>query len=453
MFFKYLQRIRQYEFLLVTVVFFTALLLAYVTFFPGAMTKDSVVQLYQATTGDYSDWHPPIMAFVWRVILHTPLGLGGMLFFQLLMLWSACFCFYIWGRLNNYRYSIVFLFIPLFPWVINFEFVIWKDVGLAYSWLLSIGLALIYDQNKKHSIFILFLIIAFFIYGFLVRGNAAAAAVFLLPFLAAVIMKRTSIKIFFMCLVTVVLTFYFLPKLTNHALSASNSKPMVYLMMDDVVALKLKGKGVEDSVFSINEIDAMRNCSRLQRNKVGAGICNISKMKHLVKYNYADLKTEWITVISDNPIDYVLYRLSAFREFLRMPMDEPYYASEFSMKETPYYIKSPQSFHELKASKTKPSIESQMIFSDYFNFFLKTFPFLFKPYSWLICAIATSVLLYRKRGQYKVPFWMLPLSGITYMAGYVLLTQAPDLRYAYWLVLICTLSLILLLLPRQRLEV
>lgn len=35
------------------------------SFYPGAMTWDSLDQLRQARMADYSDWQPPVMAFVW----------------------------------------------------------------------------------------------------------------------------------------------------------------------------------------------------------------------------------------------------------------------------------------------------------------------------------------------------------------------------------------------------
>ncbi len=34
-------------------------------FYPGMMSPDSVEQLAQAVTADFTDWHPPIMAGVW----------------------------------------------------------------------------------------------------------------------------------------------------------------------------------------------------------------------------------------------------------------------------------------------------------------------------------------------------------------------------------------------------
>ena len=44
-------------------------------FWPGVVTFDGVDQYRQAVTGDLDDWHPPIMAATWRLLIR--LGLGG----------------------------------------------------------------------------------------------------------------------------------------------------------------------------------------------------------------------------------------------------------------------------------------------------------------------------------------------------------------------------------------
>ncbi|WP_375391637.1 hypothetical protein [uncultured Sphingomonas sp.] len=44
-------------------------------FWPGVVTFDGVDQYRQALTGDLDDWHPPIMAATWRLLIR--LGLGG----------------------------------------------------------------------------------------------------------------------------------------------------------------------------------------------------------------------------------------------------------------------------------------------------------------------------------------------------------------------------------------
>src|SRR3954470_14873666 len=36
--------------------------------YPGYMSADSLWQLNQARAANYNDWHPPMMAFMWRYL-------------------------------------------------------------------------------------------------------------------------------------------------------------------------------------------------------------------------------------------------------------------------------------------------------------------------------------------------------------------------------------------------
>lgn len=46
------------------------IVLLHIAFFPGVLTPDSVDQLYQATVNSYDDPHPPLLAFIWRMLNH-----------------------------------------------------------------------------------------------------------------------------------------------------------------------------------------------------------------------------------------------------------------------------------------------------------------------------------------------------------------------------------------------
>src|SRR5262245_66110649 len=46
--------------------------------FPGYMSSDSVAQLVDARSHQYSDWHPPTMAAMWTVVELVAKGPAGM---------------------------------------------------------------------------------------------------------------------------------------------------------------------------------------------------------------------------------------------------------------------------------------------------------------------------------------------------------------------------------------
>jgi hypothetical protein len=45
--------------------------------YPGLMSADSIAQYRQALTGEYTDWHPPLHAFLLSLFLRSGLGLAG----------------------------------------------------------------------------------------------------------------------------------------------------------------------------------------------------------------------------------------------------------------------------------------------------------------------------------------------------------------------------------------
>ena len=59
--------------------------------YPGFMTYDAVNQILEARAGVFSDWHPPLMALIWRWLEHLMPGPAPMLFLQLGLIWLGAF--------------------------------------------------------------------------------------------------------------------------------------------------------------------------------------------------------------------------------------------------------------------------------------------------------------------------------------------------------------------------
>ena len=60
-------------------------------FWPGYMSPDSLVQLNQGLTGNYSDHHPPMMSFFWKLFSYIFTGPQTFLIFHMTLLFiSVC---------------------------------------------------------------------------------------------------------------------------------------------------------------------------------------------------------------------------------------------------------------------------------------------------------------------------------------------------------------------------
>ncbi|MBV8756649.1 MAG: hypothetical protein JO257_05225 [Deltaproteobacteria bacterium] len=121
-----------------------ALFLAYA--FPGFMSSDSLLQHSEAQLGTYSNWHPPAMAALWRLVEHAVHGPAAMLILQ-----SAAFVAGAYRLLRRQLAGVpaaaCTIGILLFPPVLAAMAVIWKDSQM--TGYLLLGASLILDADVR----------------------------------------------------------------------------------------------------------------------------------------------------------------------------------------------------------------------------------------------------------------------------------------------------------------
>ena len=143
------------------------------TFWPGYMSVDSLVQLGEARTHQYNDWHPPVMSWLWSLVDSVIPGPQGML-----ILHNATF----WGGLaliarNSLRSAfgaLAVLAIGFLPPMFGLLSTIWKDV--AQGAMLLCGFALLQHARMHNSRWALWAALPPLAYGTLVRHNGFFAA-------------------------------------------------------------------------------------------------------------------------------------------------------------------------------------------------------------------------------------------------------------------------------------
>lgn len=118
--------------------------------YPGFMSFDSVVQLREARAGHYTDWHPPVMAWLWHVIEHMPGPAPlGMLLLQsgLLLVGTYALVRHVAGPMASACAAVAIL---LFPPIATTMAVIWKDslmVGAVVA-----GTALVLSASRRRRV-------------------------------------------------------------------------------------------------------------------------------------------------------------------------------------------------------------------------------------------------------------------------------------------------------------
>ena len=471
---------------IVPTLVFTAL------FFPGRANVDIANQYAQAT-GDIpvSDWHPPVMSAVWRVLIDLTGEPGSLFILQVALLALAC-----WGigvlihRLGASRWvPLAGPAIMITPWVVSQMTTMWKDTQMAVAMLLAVVL-LIITRFAPKTWLLWIPAIVLLVYAFGLRKNAIFAIVPIAVYLGYLVItqlrgSRRLSKLLTrtgpMTAVASVLVLVVLGlgvKATDMAIaSQTDVKPtgqISQIFLDDVMfsvpggelqdsdapaELKDKIGTARDKCLEMGEIwDAYWNC--YGRGETGKPFSPIA---------YQDeLKDLWLNEVITHPIRYAKYRAAVFS----------YY---FFTSAVEYW---PAEWHgEAQAVGLKDgSVQADYIVKPYVeDFALGTFPMLFKPWFWTLLAVVALGLAYRGRarssdavasfgardratsaaadaesvgaadnaGGRTRSLWpevtMLATSALCYIFGYFPIVPANHFRYTFWPALAVTVATVLVL--------
>ncbi len=115
--------------------------------YPGYLDGDSLVQLKEARSGNYGDWHSPSVVVVWSVLMKIMPGPVGFLVFDNVLIWGAVATLAIFLRKRLGVWSFLFLSIPLWPGTVNYLGNVNVDPMLA-AWLVA-GSSLAYLSQHE----------------------------------------------------------------------------------------------------------------------------------------------------------------------------------------------------------------------------------------------------------------------------------------------------------------
>lgn len=168
-----LSTIYKYRYYLLATFYVTTIILVW----PGIAMHDSLVQYQQALNAQFSDHHPPLMAYFWRSLDFWQVGSGWMFLLQISMLYGGVAVLL---KTVNYMplkhkklVSIILLFYPIYPQILIYELVITKDAQFASSFLLCGAILACYTMsNKRIPTVIAMALLLVLIYGTAVKFQA-----------------------------------------------------------------------------------------------------------------------------------------------------------------------------------------------------------------------------------------------------------------------------------------
>ncbi len=147
---------------------------------PGVATYDTVSQYTQATSASYDDWHPPVMARLWAVLLGAGLpGTGPMLALQWTLLWAGIgLVAAALARAGGGRAAWAVLAIPLMPVLASWMVCVLKDCQLIGALVAACGLVAWGRLARAHMPgWSVALVVVLLGYAALLRANAVFSVV------------------------------------------------------------------------------------------------------------------------------------------------------------------------------------------------------------------------------------------------------------------------------------
>lgn len=401
--------------------------------YPGFMSIDSLDQYAQAKTGIYSNWHPPLMAWIWNKLLLIIDGPQPMLLLNNLFYWGAALIISL--KIRNTPLSIIFLISCFAPPLINFLGVIWKDTMLMSMLFFQTSLLLVfYDMNKwtinKILIVCLILIISFVC--IMLRHNALFAIIPFISLIFCFFYKKLKHFYAFVFGSFVTIGFFLAGGFVSKKLCLGKSlHPEQQLMVYDLMGLS---SSLKKNLFPdyLNKKITLDTLPKIYSPCDGALFAIFHMQCATTKESQFDsLNIIWKKEVVLHPSIIFSHKLRAFRCLF----------FESSLTTFPNIHPNEYGFalsnHNIVRDKYVQYIESKWAVA------------LYKAWFYLIgCFLVfiLSLFTFSKGNNSKALLAIyISLSGLLYGCSYFLLSPCNDLRYNYWTIGAFFLSAILFL--------
>lgn len=280
-------------------------LVSFAIYYPGKLSPDSTAQLQEAVSGHFTDWHPPIMAALWRLLTSVASGPAPMLALQVGLYWIGIWA--IWDAVARKAGNRTFLplLAAIHPLILVSLASIQKDVGLTACLIAAFGIMFRQHQlNRRATIAGATVIGLLLVYAALVRWNGMLAVAPLLWFW----LRPTSLRPVTVIGVTAFLTVAFIPiaSFVDHGvLRASRTHAEAGLQLYDLA-------GIEHFSGDNRLLGAPAGCytpffwDRLASPKCG------NLFDQATRAGAQPIADRWIEAIAAHPLAYARHRLEHF---------------------------------------------------------------------------------------------------------------------------------------------
>ncbi len=404
--------------------------------FPGKMNSDSNNQYAEAIARSYSDWHPPVMAWLWSGLRFFADGPAPFLTLHLIAYWCG-FGLMADGlrRMGHRKTAFLIALSGAFPAFLYVNAFITKDVGMVAAWLSAVGLLFWFRaQGRRIPVFAGVLIAVLLAYGTLVRSNAVFALGPLLVYALAPPAWLRNVRLMLAACLVAVLAVP-VSQVANRVLfDAAPRNAVQSLFLFDLMGIAVAEK--DPALIAPRANIAMSDLKTCYSpywwdtlspwGRCGSRIYRPDPT--FVAWGEG-LSSQWVKTIAAHPGAYAIHRLKHFNSSLLfvVPLKHIRLIPEYQTND--------------------PNFQAMEVFTERdikLDLFRKS-PLL-TPATWLAWGLVLLVFVARHDYSSRIGLArVLIISALGYSSAYLLIGVATDMRYHYWSMIGILLATLLLL--------
>jgi hypothetical protein len=415
-----------------------------IIFMPGAYSVDSFSYVYEFSHNhSYTDWHPPMLAFVWKVLRKLTGYYESLYVAQMTLYWYMGYVLATRVAKTAIAFWLTLALLILFQFMPQY---VMKDTHAALCWGFAAVLMTERAQDGadgRRRVGLDILIFLLLMYGFLVRINAfVALAPLLILFCRQTFPRLQKPWKKAMLIVGITCGLFIANNIITYKLfNAQRAYPEYKLMLLDITGIsKITGKNYLPA--EVTEYPAF-NMDTLMAEYTAATFDHIywpDSGTSIVPMPTATIAaattTAWKNAILQHPAAYLQNRMHGFLYYLRIKHRFPngkYWNVKLDIeKENPIHVYKPEHSHSYRFAMGS--------FSDIF---------FFDPWLWLLLNTVMAIYFYSRYKRMGFAGYsamaLIQLSGVLYMLSQFPVYQHDrDFRYNYWNVVVFIIGIVYL---------
>lgn len=402
-------------------------------YWPGFMTWDAIRQYDQALNGDFDDWHPPMMEWLWRRLLGAWLGPAPMLVLQLALAWGGLALLGLWAlRARASWLAVAIVACGFMPFVLALTGEVLKDCLMAGALLGASGLLAWQDRtdDRRARTALAAGGVALLLFASTLRFNAFLATVPLCVALLPAMTRRTPARLIASILLSAALMLAALP-VANRLIGARSSDVSLSLVIFDLGGItKFSGEDAFPKLAVAHPVAANATCYNPERWDTYSWwvdpVCpiNFTGVQTAFRDSHTSPYLFWLRAVATHPLAYAEHRLTHFNGAVRL--------FSRAADERGVQLESPPNDwgYTLRPGPLVVAIDAAAVWSNG------------TPLGWPVVWIALALGLLALGPA--LPAWRmvlpLALSSAAYGLGYGVFGVASELRYHLWTILAAALA-------------